>query len=147
MQAQSLQLEEVIQKALQHFIHADHKDWNIKKNPEKWSKNELLGHLIDSANNNIQRFVRGAYDNKFKIIYHQDEWVAAQHYNMVDTNELINLWYLINQHIVRILMHYPTDRKEILCDTGKKDVTYCTMDFLATDYIDHLEYHLKQLYN
>jgi hypothetical protein len=147
MQAQSIQLEETIQKATQHFIHSDLKNWNVKSKPEKWSKNEILGHLIDSANNNIQRFVRGTYDNKFKVVYHQDEWVNVQHYNMADTKELISLWHLLNQQIVRILVHYPPDRKEILCDTGKQDTAYLTMDFLAQDYIDHLEYHLKQLYS
>jgi hypothetical protein len=147
MQAQSIQLEEAIQKATQHFIHSDLKDWNQKIIPGKWSKNEVLGHLIDSANNNIQRFIRGTYEEKFKVVYHQDEWAAASHYNDVPTKELIQLWQLINMQIVRILMHYPADRNEILCDTGKKDVSYCTMEFLATDYIDHLEYHLKQLYN
>lgn len=147
MQAQSIQLEEVIQKTLQLFIHTEIKNWTHRSDPEKWSKNEILGHLIDSANNNIQRFVRGTYDHKFKVVYHQDEWVAAQHYNMADTKELIQHWYLINKQIVRILMHYPPDRKDILCDTGKKDVSYCTMEFLANDYIDHLEYHLKQWYN
>ena len=26
--------------------------------PEKWSKKQVLGHLIDSATNNHQRFIR-----------------------------------------------------------------------------------------
>src|SRR5262249_17231536 len=30
--------------------------------PGKWSRKEVVGHLIDSASNNHQRFVRGAQD-------------------------------------------------------------------------------------
>jgi hypothetical protein len=145
MKEQSSRLDEAVQNALQYFIHADHKNWNVRSNPEKWSKNELLGHLIDSANNNIQRFVRGTYDGNFKIVYHQDEWVAAQHYNSTPTNELILLWHSMNKQIVRILFYFPHEKTDILCDTGKKEISMCTMEFLASDYIDHLEYHLKQL--
>ena len=32
----------------------DDKTFNEKVNPEKWSKKEIVGHLIDSATNNHQ---------------------------------------------------------------------------------------------
>jgi len=147
MQTQSIELEETVNNALQHFLQQDQMNWNIRSRPDKWSKNELLGHLIDSANNNIQRFVRGTYEEKFKVIYHQDDWVNIQHYNEASSKDLIQLWHLLNLQIIRILKHYPPERKEILCDTGKQEITFLTMDFLATDYISHLEYHLKQLYH
>lgn len=147
MLEQSTRLEALIKKALQIIIHSDLRQWNVRIHPEKWSQNELPGHLIDSANNNIQRFVRGTYDENFKIIYHQDEWVRAQHYNKTETQNLIQLWHLLNLQIVRILHNYPPHRKNILCDTGKVESSFYPMQFLATDYIDHLEYHLAQLYD
>ena len=33
-----------------------------KESAGKWSRKELLGHLIDSAANNHQRFVRASYN-------------------------------------------------------------------------------------
>ncbi|NBB30802.1 hypothetical protein [Cellulophaga sp. BC115SP] len=32
---------------------------SLKSSSEKWSKKEVLGHLIDSAQNNVRRFVVG----------------------------------------------------------------------------------------
>jgi hypothetical protein len=147
MQEQSLRLENLINQAVQTLIHSDIRNWNVRANPDKWSKNELLGHLIDSANNNIQRFVRGTYDENFKVVYHQDEWVKAQHYNESETKYLIHLWQLLNLHIVRILKNYPAKRTKVLCDTGKMEPSLFSMSFLASDYIDHLEHHLIQLTN
>lgn len=145
MQEKSVRLEEVVNNALQAMIHADLRSWKTRNIPEKWSKNELLGHLIDSANNNIQRFVRATYTTDLKINYHQDEWVNAQYYNETETKNLIHLWHLLNLQIIRILNHYPSDRMDVMCDTGKEKPSLYSIDFLATDYIDHLEYHLKQL--
>ena len=53
-------------------------DWEYKPNPDKWSKKEIIGHLIDSATNNLHRFVRCTYEQEFKLIYAQNEWVIAE---------------------------------------------------------------------
>ena len=52
--------------------------WEYKASSEKWSKKEIIGHLIDSAMINLQRFVRCTYEENFKLTYEQVEWVEAQ---------------------------------------------------------------------
>ncbi|MEJ0080591.1 MAG: hypothetical protein WDM78_06450 [Puia sp.] len=65
------------------------KNWNYKAGPNKWSKKEIIGHLIDSAQINLQRFVRATYTENFKVTYEQMEWVDAQQYVHADIQELL----------------------------------------------------------
>ena len=39
-------------------------DFEVKIDTNKWSKKEILGHLIDSAINNLQRFTEIQYSEK-----------------------------------------------------------------------------------
>lgn len=112
--------------------------------PGKWSKKEIIGHLADSAHNNIRRFVCGQYQDTPHIIYHQDEWVALQHYQTYDSVALLNLWVALNRHLAHILLHLPQNAFERLCDTGKDRPETHTLHWLATDYLRHLRHHLAQ---
>ncbi len=134
--------------AIDQFIKTaarDQIDWQQKPKPEKWSAKEIIGHLCDSAQINLQRFVRCTYEENFKLIYCQDEWVAAQHYQQMNTDDLLQLWRLLNLQIVRVLENYPPGRVHAKCDNDKNRVNLCTVEWLAQDYFGHLEHHLKQI--
>jgi hypothetical protein len=120
-------------------------DWAHKSSPDKWSAKEIIGHLTDSAHINLQRFIRCTYEENFKLIYFQDEWVAAQHYQEADTTELLLLWRLVNKQIVRVLDNYPADRWQATCDSNRGEPVYHTVEFLANDYTRHLQHHLNQI--
>jgi hypothetical protein len=121
-------------------------NWNYKPAPEKWSKKEIIGHLIDSAQINLQRFVRCTYEEKFKLTYEQVEWVQAQRYQDADINDILSLWELLNRQIVRVLQNYPAGRLSAQCDNSKTTVSLHTVEWLAQDYVDHLKHHLRQVY-
>ncbi len=121
-------------------------DWEYKIAPDKWSKKELVGHLIDSALNNLQRFVRCTYEENFKLTYQQDEWVLAQNYQKAPISELLALWRLLNLQIVNVLKNYPPERLQAQCDTGKDAVSLHTVEWLIHDYVQHLKHHIKQIY-
>ncbi|MDR6943375.1 DinB family protein [Mucilaginibacter pocheonensis] len=120
-------------------------DWITRPSPGKWSKKEIIGHLIDSVQVNLQRFIRCTYEENFKLTYEQDEWVAAQHYQDADINDLLNLWTLFNKQIIRILENYPTNRLNVRCDNSKLEPNLKTVEWLAADYVEHLKHHLKQI--
>ena len=130
------------------FLNADHRSiaWDHKPAPDKWSKKEIIGHLIDSAQINLQRFVRCTYEENFKLIYEQVEWVEAQRYQKADIRDLVALWELINLQIIRVLENYPADRLQAQCDNSKTTVSLHTVEWLAQDYLDHLKHHLNQIY-
>jgi hypothetical protein len=134
--------------AIDQFIAITNKtiiDWEHKPSPEKWSNKEIIGHLCDSAQINLQRFIRCTYEENFKLVYGQDEWVIAQHYQQMYVADLLQLWRLLNLQISRVLENYPPNRLQVKCDNGKKEVKLHTVEWLAQDYLDHLQHHLKQI--
>jgi hypothetical protein len=120
-------------------------NWNQSAEQGKWSNKEMIGHLIDSAHINLQRFIRCTYKDGFKLTYFQDEWVKAQKYNEAEINELLELWKLVNRPMVRVLENYPEHRMGATCNNGRDDVSLCTVEFLANDYLSHMQHHLNQL--
>ena len=130
--------------AIEYFLKKDQDtiDWETKSSPDKWSKKEIIGHLIDSAQINLQRFVRCTFEENFKLIYQQNEWVTEQRYQDADIKELLDLWILLNRQIVRVLISYPADRSQSVCDTGKNEISLHTVEWLAADYVEHMKHHL-----
>jgi DinB family protein len=127
------------------IIHNKTIDWESKPAPGKWSNKEIIGHLCDSAIINLQRFVRCTFEENFKLIYAQDEWVAAQHYQTMPLDDLLQLWRSLNKQIARVLSNYPPDRWQAQCDSSKKEVGLHTVEWLAQDYVFHLKHHLNQI--
>jgi DinB superfamily len=119
----------------------------LKPTPNKWSKKEILGHLMDSASNNHQRFVRaqmidGAGEFAFPG-YEQDDWVRRQDYNSKPWTELVELWRLFNRHVAHALRSIADDKLETHCRIGSGEPV--TLGFIAEDYLTHMKHHLEQL--
>jgi hypothetical protein len=118
-------------------------DENASIKPVKggWSKKEILGHLIDSASNNHQRFVRAALNEAQNFPpYSQDKWVDVQKYNEREWEELINLFVTMNSNISSVLEVIPGEAVNNLCNIGKENMV--SLEFLANDYLRHLKHHL-----
>jgi len=140
-----LKLNEVIEKNYLLLKDVKEVDFSTKPNPEKWSKLEELGHLIDSAQNNIQRFIRVQYEENVHIRYNPDNWVAMNNYQNSEKNNLIELWYLLNKQIVTILEKMPADKYEALMSFNVNPANKNTTLFIAEDYVQHLTHHLDSI--
>lgn len=117
-----------------------------KPNPAKWSRKEVIGHLIDSGHNNLRRFIIGQYEaSPPKIVYDQNFWVSANNYQGMNGQDVIALWRLVNLQIVNILSNMSTENYTKQCDTNKQGVTLHTLDWLASDYVKHLKHHINQV--
>jgi len=143
-------MEEIVQnlaEAIDNFLKIEQQniDWDFKIREENWSNKEIIGHLIDSAQINLQRFVRCTYEQDFKLVYAQNEWVAAAHYQNADIKEVLDLWILLNRQIIRVLINYPEDRLDVTCDIGKTEVQLYSVKWLAEDYVRHMQHHLGQI--
>ena len=121
----------------------DDETFSSKPSPDKWSKKEILGHLIDSATNNHQRFIRIQYEHEPVVSYDQNKWNELNNYNQFSKSQLIQFWLMYNQHLVEVFNMIPEDN---LCRLGtSKDGQKHTLRFYVEDYFTHLEHHLKQL--
>ena len=112
--------------------------------PGRWAKKEVVGHLIDSASNNHQRFVRGQLEaGQAFPKYEQEGWVRVQQYRAAPWSELIELWRLYNGHLVRVAEAMPGEARRSTCRVGGGEEV--TLAALFADYVDHLEHHLRQM--
>ncbi|SMD36142.1 DinB superfamily protein [Reichenbachiella faecimaris] len=142
-EALATQLSQIIETALKDFESISEEQWNTKPAPEKWSKKEILGHLADSAINNIHRFVRIPQGDQTNIWYDQNYWVKASDYEHQDLESIKSLWQSLNLQIVRVWKKtWDADLQKTI---PVKDETP-TLQFLMEDYIDHLNHHLRQIF-
>jgi len=123
--------------------------------PGKWSPREVLGHLIDSASHNHQRFVRAQFQDDLVFQgYEQDAWVKAQRYQESPWVALVTLWRTFNLHIARVMVLVPEPvRTRVHHRHNLDQIAWrmvapgepTTLDYLMGDYLAHLELHLRQI--
>ena len=120
-------------------------DFEVKPSEFKWSKKEILGHLIDSGINNLQRFTEIQFFEKpYKIRpYNQDELVKANNYQNKNSNELYELWLQLNVQVLHIIKNQTKETLayQLILPNGNLS----NLEFLIEDYFDHFYYHLKQI--
>jgi len=110
----------------------------------KWSRKEVLGHLIDSASNNHQRFARAEEGATLRLPgYAQDRWVASQGYRESRWTDLVDLWSAYNRHIAHVLQRIPESFRDLPYEIGGGAAV--PLSFVALDYIGHLQHHLSQI--
>lgn len=126
-----------------------------RPSPGAWSIKEIIGHLIDSAANNHQRFIRGrSQGNLIFNGYAQEDWVAAQDYNTAPWPELLDFWKSYNLHLARVMKLVPESIRFAPHTEHNLDVVTvhppaegqpATLDHLMADYVEHLKHHLHQI--
>jgi hypothetical protein len=118
-------------------------EYTNKREPTSWSKKEILGHLIDSATNNHQRFVRVQFEDSPTISYNQNEWNRSSHHEQIPMQQLISFWTAYNLFLIELLKHIPEESLLKTCNIGKESPV--TLAWIIQDYVRHLEHHLKQI--
>ena len=126
-----------------------------KPSPAAWSVKEIIGHLIDSAANNHQRFVRAeTQDDLVFPGYEQEHWVRSQHYHAARWSDILTLWTAYNRHLAHVMANVPASVRERRHDChnlhqiGWRPFAAdrpATLDDLMYDYVLHLEHHLSQV--
>ena len=109
-----------------------------------WSRKQILGHLIDSASNNHQRFVRAQLQREMTFPpYVQDRWVAAQDCDAREWSALVDLWRAYNLHLLHVASRIPTDTLDNVCAVAENEPS--TLRGHVVDYVVHLRHHLRQI--
>jgi len=109
-----------------------------------WSRKQILGHLIDSASNNHQRFVRAMLGDELRWPgYDQAGNVRVERFQEARWGDLVQLWASYNRFIAHLLVGVPQTKRETPCFVGENPKM--TLEELAQDYVRHMGHHLEQL--
>ena len=118
--------------------------FSVKPSAEKWSKKEIIGHLIDSASNNHQRFVRAQFEHTPEISYDQNKWNEFSYHQLMRKDDLIDFWLDYNRYLLKLIKHIPSFNLNKKIKVGEQ---IHTLQYIIEDYLVHMEYHLKQIVN
>ncbi|MEK4029947.1 DinB family protein [Pseudobacillus sp. FSL P4-0506] len=130
------------------FSHFSEAEAARRPMPNKWSKKEILGHLCDSAINNLGKFISIQYEKQpFRLTpYNQNQWVELQDYQHITSEEIVHLWCSLNKKIIKVIDRIPDEKLAYQCDIGNNELK--TLEWLIQDYLEHMEHHLKnQIFN
>lgn len=147
---------QTVSNAAERFKLISEQQSQISRADGKWSPREILGHLIDSAANNHQRFVRAQFTDDLVFTgYEQTKWVEVQRYQDETWHELVQLWHFYNRHILHIIESTPEEQRtklrakhnlhQIASELLKEDEPV-TLEWFMRDYLDHMKKHLGQIF-
>ena len=145
MQDLILRLGQLIEDADAEIMTYGMEELTHKIADDKWSKLEILGHLIDSAVNNLRRFTEIRFVDKPYVVtkYNQVELVKANDYQHAYVPDLLECWVGLNNQIIHVIGGLSPEELnyEVILDQGQKS----DLRFVVKDYVDHMVHHLKQI--
>ena len=134
----------IVEAETPHLKAMKEGDASRKPAPGKWCPKEVLGHLVDSAANNHQRFLRARKAEELRLpAYAQDEWVRRQAYAEEPLSAIVDLWAAWNRHLAHVMARIPAEDLAAPCRIGENPPV--TLEFIVKDYVRHLEHHLRQI--
>jgi len=137
-------LENSVDAASQWLSQLNDETAKFKPTKDRWSIAEVIGHLIDSAANNHQRFIRAQETDELVFPkYDQNSWVTKNAYANAKWPDLVELWRLYNLQLSRVIREIPENELATKCTISPYES--CTLGFLVTDYVDHMNHHLSKI--
>jgi hypothetical protein len=138
------ELTTIVDRAADRLARVPAERTTARPAEDAWSAQEILGHLLDSAANNHQRFVRAQQSSELQFPgYQQDDWVSANGYRDANWLELVQFWRLYNHHLARVIRRIPAAALDTPCQIGTGPPM--PLRFLVEDYVVHLRHHLSQI--
>ena len=129
------------------FASAEAEKLTVSPAPGKWSPVQVLGHLIDSAINNLKRFTEIQFSASPYVIvpYNQDKLVEVNHYQRLPLSHLLELWKTLNRQILFVCRDINDEKLQLPVDAGYENRELRTLGWIIADYIAHFEHHLQQI--
>jgi hypothetical protein len=137
-------IREIVSETKDQLMAISSEHARQKPSADVWSKQEILGHLVDSAYNNHQRVVRTAMNMGADFPpYQQEQWVIIQAYNKRDWFTMIDLWVQVNLHLCSVIETLSDEALGNLCNIGKDQPV--PLRLVINDYLRHLKMHLEDI--
>lgn len=142
-------LRRLLDEAPAEWSHWSESDAARPRSDGGWSMKQVVGHLIDSAGVNLQRFLRGQIEDGFAMVYPQDAFVDLGGYQDRVLPDVIVLWTALNAQVLHVLERVPPEKLQNLCGAGAENGVEAdwSIAFRAVDYPAHIRHHMKQIRN
>jgi hypothetical protein len=139
----SERLAAVLRTAMPWLVTISEAEASVPESEGKWSAKQVIGHLIDSAVNNLARIMKLQIEDGPNLSgYEQAEWVKLQHYAEREWPGVLALWFALNEQVAWTIGHI---EKERLQNRGVVEGEPLTLGFLIEDYVAHMQHHLRAM--
>jgi hypothetical protein len=139
----SERLAVVLREAMPWLLTISEAEASVPEREGKWSAKQVIGHLTDSAVNNLWRIMRMQIEGGQSLPgYEQMAWVNLQHYAEREWAQVLALWFALNEHVAWTIEHVEKAR---LANRGVVEGEPLTLGFLIADYVAHMEHHLRAM--
>jgi hypothetical protein len=137
----SERLTAVLRDAMPWLVTISEAEASVPERADKWSAKQVMGHLTDSAVNNLARIVRIQIETEPDLLgYEQMAWVNLQHYAEREWAQVLALWFALNEHVAWTVRHIDKAR---LGNIGVAEGQRMTLGYLIEDYVAHMQHHLR----
>lgn len=113
----------------------------------KWGRQQVLGHLVDSAVNNLKRFTDAQLlEQPYVVIgYKQDGLMAVNDYQHLPLQHILTLWQALNQQVIFVVERIPAEKLSYIVQTQYNSPQPQTLEWLICDYVMHMKHHLAAM--
>lgn len=120
-----------------------------RKNSQHRTIKQILGHMVDSASNNIHRIVHLHYQTSplvfpdYAHFGNNDRWIAIQNYQEEDWQNLVQLWKYINIHIAHVIRNINPEKLENIWIAATQEKI--SLNTMVIDFPRHFKLHLNEI--
>lgn len=121
----------------------------LPRNSQNRTIKQILGHLIDSATNNIHRIVHLHYQQtplefpNYATFGNNDRWISIQNYQEEEWFNMVQLWKYSLLHYCHLVKNIQDDKidNEWIAGPGRT----ITLKNIVIDFNRHLKLHLSEI--
>ena len=120
-----------------------------RRNKQNRTIKQILGHLVDSASNNIHRMIHLQYQPTplafpdYANLGANDTWIGLQNYQEEDWRDIVELWRCLNRHFSHVMLNIKdTALENIWLSALGQEISLKAM---VLDYPRHFKLHLAEI--
>jgi hypothetical protein len=121
----------------------------VRRNSQKRSIKQIVGHMVDSASNNTHRVVHLQYRElplrfpNYATYGNNERWISIQNYQDENWENLVQHWKFSTLHFAHIIQNINPEmlQNQWIYDVGEK----ITLKKMVEDFLPHLKLHLGEI--
>lgn len=121
-----------------------------RRNSQNRTIKQVLGHMADSASNNLHRIVHLQYQDSpltfpnYASNGNNDRWISIQNYQNENWEDLIRYWKYSHLHLIHVIENVDREKLDNEWISGSAHGNVSLQEMI-TDFLRHFQLHLAEI--